>query len=145
MTKKSNYRGIPDNPALHDSKEFSFFESMKEVLETIVGHRPNVAKKKWMATLGDLNPLKTKQVQAEDVQGLKLTDDGGNGILVEDGGAVKLNNGFGDATQADLSSTKGDFVGQIRMNDGTAGSVGPYWWDGTDWNKLDDWTSTITP
>lgn len=50
-----------------------------------------------------------------------------------------------DNSANDLSSINGSYIGEIRINDGTSGSIGPYWWDSTAWVKMDDWTSTITP
>lgn len=55
------------------------------------------------------------------------------------------NLGVVDNISQDLSSISGQYTGEIRINDGTTGSMGPYWWDGTNWNKMDDWSSTITP
>ena len=45
----------------------------------------------------------------------------------------------------DLSAISGRYIGETRNNDGSAGSIGPYWWNGSAWCKMDDWTQTITP
>jgi len=58
---------------------------------------------------------------------------------------VRLGDGYGDPDAEDLSSVSGDFVGQTKMNDGTTGSQGPHWWDGSAWNQMSDWGQTITP
>ena len=101
--RRSAYRGIPDNPASHDSREFSFLEAMKEVLESIVGHRPNVPKKDRMVTHGELENLRYKPRGV--AQADKPTPDEGEVLLWKDTGA-----GSGDPTHYIVWRFRGEVI-----------------------------------
>jgi hypothetical protein len=81
-----------------------------------------------------------------NTSGLKLALNDYNGAAeINSPVGVRMGDGYGDQDSEDLSSVSGDFVGQTKMNDGTTGNQGPHWWDGSVWNQMDDWSSTIDP
>jgi hypothetical protein len=66
--------------------------------------------------IGDSRKIKTDEIRARDAAGLKLYDDGGNGIFVEDGGYVGIGNALPSCALDVKSASLTDYLFKFTSN-----------------------------